>query len=105
MRVDVDVGLQGWSLGARAQIKNIPAGKGIYEQKPGTTQIEHQSMHENEGYRGLRYRLQQRVEVNGPFIPGGTMCCVVETWIQRFTSVAQIGEVQQPRPGFARTVQ
>ena len=29
------------------------------------------------------------------------MCCVVGTWVERFTSVAQIGELQQPRPGIA----
>ncbi len=40
-----------------------------------------------------------------PSFPGGTMCCVVGTWIERFTSVAQIGEVQEPRPGFARKMQ
>lgn len=57
----------------------------------------------HKGVSRASLRLQQLVEVNGPFIPGGTMCCVM--WIQRFTSVAQIGEVQQPRPGFARQMQ
>lgn len=54
-RVDVVAGLQGWSLGARAQIvETYLRGKGIDEQKPGTTQSEHRSMHGNEGDRGLR---------------------------------------------------
>lgn len=104
-RVDVSAGRRsrGWSLGARAQDRDVPAGEGFTSKSQAQLRFYAGPCTER-GVSWASSRLQQWVGVNGPFIPGGSDRCAVlcGAWIERFTSVAHVGEVQQPRPGYAR---
>lgn len=78
MRVDVDVGLQGWELRrTSADREHTCGGRGYTSKSQAQLRLNTSPCTKMRGYRGLRYRLQQWVEVNGPFIPvrNDVLCC------------------------------